>query len=590
MVDEPSITRDQSAATETVSGCERLFMWRGQWISVRISRLTGNPHQMRIRPFLAAVSLGLASPALAQVAPPAGEPTFSAEAVKAHVTFLADDLLEGRNAGTRGYDIAARYVATRFEALGLKPAGPNGDWYQQVPLSEYSLDPAAPASLTVGTKRFANGEDAIIGASPRYGTTAQRLEGGVVFAGYGMAADYAGLDVKGKFVAVLTGRPSSLKGAEAEAAEGEDKDRNAGARGALGVIYLLSPSDMNRVSWSEVAHYMMAPQMRWLGPNGAPGGVDAGIAINSYVKPAVATELFAGAPQSAEQVFAAAAAGQRPKGFALPAKVVTERTSKVRSIRSPNVMAILPGSDPTLAAEYVVLSAHLDHEGVDPSLPGPDKIYNGAMDNAAGVATMLEVARAFSESGQRPKRSLLFVALTAEEKGLLGSEYLARYPVVGSGKVVADVNLDMPVLLYDFTDVVAFGAEHSTLGPIVERAGARMGVKLSPDPMPEENLFVRSDHYSFVQAGVPSVFLVTGWANGGQDAFKSFLSTHYHKVSDQVTLPFNWQAGAKFAKINYLIAREIADGKDAPRWYEGNEYGDRFAPGQPRAKKPAGAK
>ncbi|MDF7775101.1 M20/M25/M40 family metallo-hydrolase [Sphingomonas sp. AOB5] len=536
---------------------------------------------------MTALSLGLATPAFAQTAPKSEEPTFSAAAVKAHVEFLADDLLEGRNAGTRGFDIAARYVATRFEALGLKPGGTNGGWYQQVPLAEFSLDPAAPASITVGGKKFANGEDVLIGASPRYGSTAQVLTGNVVFAGFGLNDDYAGLDVKDKFVAVLLGTPRGLTGAAAEAAGAEDKGANAGKRGALGVIYLVSPENLQRMSWASARGYFLRSQMTWLGPNGAPGGEDPGIKIGAYTNPAVAAALFAGSPQTAEQVFAAVTAGERPKGFALTPKVTTERTSKVKIVNSPNVIGILPGSDPRLSAEYVVLSAHLDHDGVDPNLPGPDKTYNGAMDNAAGVATMLEVARAFAESGKRPKRSILFVALTAEEDGLLGSEYLAKYPVVGSGKVVADVNLDMPILLYDFTDVVAFGAEHSTLGPIVERAGARMGVTLSPDPMPEENLFVRSDHYSFVKAGVPSVFLVTGWANGGKEAFQKFLATDYHKVTDQTNLPFNWEAGAKFAKINYLIAAEIANAPEAPRWYEGNKYGDQYAPGQPRAPRPA---
>jgi hypothetical protein len=542
---------------------------------------------MRIPLIFTALSLGLAVPALAQTAPKAAEPTFSAAAVKAHVEFLADDLLEGRNAGTRGYDIAARYVATRFEALGLKPGGTNGSWYQQVPLADYALDASAPASITVGGKKFANGEDVLIAASPRYGSAAQVLTGDVVFAGYGLHDDYAGLDVKGKFVAVLLGSPRGMSEADAEAAGAEEKDASAGKHGALGILYIVSPDNLKRMSWASARGYVLRSQMTWLGPNGAPGGDDPGIKIGSYINPNVAAALFAGSPKTADQIFASVAAGERPKGFALTPKVTTERTSKVKIVNSPNVIGILPGSDPRLAAEYVVLSAHLDHDGVDPDLKGDDKIYNGAMDNAAGVATMLEVARGFAESGKRPKRSILFVALTAEEDGLLGSEYLAKYPVVGSGKVVADVNLDMPILLYDFTDVVAFGAEHSTLGPIVERAGARMGVTLSPDPMPEENLFVRSDHYSFVKAGVPSVFLVTGWANGGKEAFQKFLATDYHKVTDQTNLPFNWEAGAKFAKINYLIAREIADAAEAPRWYEGNKYGDQYAPGQPRAKKPA---
>lgn len=259
-----------------------------------------------------------------------------------------------------------------------------------------------------------------------------------------------------------------------------------------------------------------------------------------------------------------------------------------RTYKAPNVIGVLPGSDPVLKNEYVVLSAHLDHVGTDPLRAG-DKIYNGAMDNASGVATMLETARVFAGSKHRPKRSILFVALAGEESGLLGSNYLARNPVVGTGKVVANVNLDMPILLYDFQDVIAFGGEHSTMGEVTARAGASMGVSVSPDPMPEEDFFERSDHYSFVKVGVPSIFLMTGFKNGGEKAFRTFLAKNYHQPSDQTDLPFNWEAGAKFARLNYLIARDVADAPEAPRWYEGNRYGDRFARGAPRAVRPVQA-
>ncbi|MEZ0497352.1 M20/M25/M40 family metallo-hydrolase [Sphingomonas sp. IW22] len=230
---------------------------------------------------------------------------------------------------------------------------------------------------------------------------------------------------------------------------------------------------------------------------------------------------------------------------------------------------------------------HLDHVGTGGHAKGDDKVFNGAMDNAAGVATMLEAARAFTQAGEKPKRTILFAAVTSEEDGLLGSQYLAKHPLPGV-KVTSVVNLDMPVLLYDFTDVVAFGAEHSTMGPIVAKATSDMGIKLSPDPMPEENLFTRSDHYRFVTEGVPSVFLVTGFANGGEKAFKDFLATNYHKPSDEVSLPFNWGAGAKFAKVNYNIARALADAPTAPVWYDDSEFGKLYAADAAKAERPAG--
>jgi Zn-dependent M28 family amino/carboxypeptidase len=235
-----------------------------------------------------------------------------------------------------------------------------------------------------------------------------------------------------------------------------------------------------------------------------------------------------------------------------------------------------------------MLSAHLDHLGIMPT-GGADRIANGAMDNAAGVATMMEAAQAFVESGKPSKRTVVFVALTGEEKGLYGSEYLAKYPLPEGRKLVANVNLDEPLLTYDFTDVIAFGAEHSTIGKTVDRAAAEMGIKLSPDPMPEQNVFVRSDHYSFVKEGVPAVFLTTGFANGGEQAWKAFEETRYHEPSDDMSQAINWKAGAKFAKLNYLVARELADGPQAPRWYAGDFFGDKFAAGQPKAPAAKGA-
>ncbi|MCW3837500.1 M20/M25/M40 family metallo-hydrolase [Sphingomonas canadensis] len=535
----------------------------------------------------AALSLALAvTPFAAQSQTAATAPSFRPEAVKAHVEFLADDLLEGRNAGTRGYEIAARYVATRFEALGLKPGGADGSWYQQVPLAEFRIDLDKPATVKIGARTFEYGTDMLVGAAPRAGV--ETVSGGTVFVGYGLRDDYAGLDVKGKFVVALTGMPKGFTPEQRAAAQADDKLVLAKEKGAVGLISLVTPDAVvDGYPWAAVMDFTASPRATWIGPDGMPAGQEGQVALQFYVKGEAAAALFAGSPKTADQIYAELKQpGARPGGFALAATPSLTRTSISKSFTSPNVLGVLPGSDPALAKEYVVLSAHLDHDGRNDGLPGDDKVYNGAMDNAAGIATMLEVARAFAEGGKRPRRSILFVALTAEEDGLLGSDYLAHYPTVGAGRMVADVNLDMPVLLYDFTDVVAFGAEHSTLGPIVARATGSVGVKLAPDPMPEENLFVRSDHYSFVQKGVPSVFLMTGFANGGEAAFRGFLAHTYHTPADQADQPgFNWAAGAKFALINYRIAREIADAEQAPRWYEGNMYGDRYAPGQPRAKK-----
>ena len=533
---------------------------------------------MRFNSFaLALASLALASPAQAQ------PPAFSPESFRSHVTFLADDRLEGRDSGSRGYDLAALYVASRLEALGLRPAGKDG-WYQQVPFLEYRLG-GEPASLAIGGRRFLHGQEVILNPTPEAAPVS--LEAPAVFVGYGLQSpelgidDYKGLDVRGKVVVVLNGFPRDMK-SDVGAHLNSEKRRVASERGAIGLVSLRTLSEAKRRPFSRLQEHAGEPAMGWIGEDGPPYSPAPGLRFRATLDTAAAEALFAGAKTPLARVLdQAERSGGRPKGFALKPKISVAQQSTQRRFTSPNVLAVLPGSDPALAGEYVLLMAHLDHEGIKPSGEG-DRIYNGAMDNAVGIATMLEVARALATSPDRPKRSILFAAVTAEEDGLLGAEYLARHEVPG-GKVAAVVNLDMPVLLYDFTDVIAFGAEHSTMGNAVARAGRGMGVALSPDPLPEEGLFTRSDHYRFVQEGVPSVFLMTGFANGGREKFTHFLSTHYHKVTDDLRLPIDWRAGAKFARINYEIAREIADSPQAPRWYADSFFGKVLAPAGEKA-------
>lgn len=539
---------------------------------------------MRFNRFgLALLSLAIASPVPAQ--PAAGPPLFSPESFRSHVAFLADDRLEGRDAGSRGYDLAALYVASRFEALGLKPAGRDG-WYQQVPFLESRLS-GEPGSLTIGGRRFVHGQEIVLTPTPDPAPVA--VEAPVVFVGYGLEApeigidDYKGLDVRGKVVAVLNGFPKGMK-SDVGAHLSSDKRRVASRHGAVGMVSIRTLSESKRRPWSRLRDNADEPSLGWIGEDGRPYSPAPGLKFRATLDTAAADALFAGAKTPLARILAEAEkTGGRPKGFALKPRLAVGQQSATRRFESPNVLAILPGSDPKLAGEFVLLMAHLDHEGVKPEGEG-DLIYNGAMDNAVGIATMIEVARAMAASPDRPKRSILFAAVTAEEDGLLGAQYLARHPVPG-GKVAGVVNLDMPILTYDFTDVVAFGAEHSTMGEAVARAGRTMGVALAEDPLPHEGLFTRSDHYRFVQEGVPSVFLMTGFANGGREKFTHFLSTHYHKVSDQLDLPIDWKVGAKFARINYEIAREIADAPAAPLWYSDSFFGNALAPGRAKASR-----
>jgi len=509
-----------------------------------------------------------------------GAPEVSASAVKSHMTFLASDALKGREAGTPEYEVAAEYVASRFMALGLEPIGEDDTYFQTVTLRTTSRD-LDGSSVRIGRTTISTPGEAVVGASPVSDDSGAEAE--VVFAGYGISApdlgwdDYEGLDVEGKYVAYVRGFPADVMASDigAHLSGSGEVAKTAEEKGAIGVIILWTGDLQKRYPFERFAAGAARASMTWVGPDGTPNVSAPSFVAGAAFSEAAATKLFAGEETTFAQISETLAAGENPKSFALKKKVRIRQKSKSEDVTSRNVAAVLPGSDPELRDEYVVLTAHLDHIGLSQTVDG-DNINNGAMDNAAGVASMLEAAHAFKHSGKAPKRSVIFLAVTAEEKGLLGAEYWVNNPTVPIGNVVANVNLDMPVLLYDFTDVTAFGAERSSLGPIVARAVAKKGVTLSPDPMPEQNLFVRSDHYRFVQKGIPSVFLMTGFANGGETIWGEFFAQHYHKPSDDTSNAIDWEAGAKFAEINYLIANEIANASDRPSWNEGDFFGELY--------------
>lgn len=533
---------------------------------------------MSLRSIAALSALLLAGSANAQ--------TFSPERIKSDVSFLADDLLEGRGTGTRGYDIAARFVAERYEALGLKPGGNKG-WFQDIDFVSATLDPAHQSAVTLNGVRFEHGGHAIISAT--VAAPAIDESAPAVFVGWGLENkqygldDYRGLDVRGKIVVFLRGTPEGLP-SEIAATLNEKKSELAVSKGAIGVVTIATPSLLQMFPWQKIMANSAVARMRYVHPDGHIEDVSGPLRLSAFIDPTAAEQLFKGSPLDGKVAAMLADKKARPKGFVLKSPIRVERFSKIDKVRSANVLGLLEGSDPALKNEVVMLTAHLDHLGIMPGGSG-DRIANGAMDNAAGIATMLEAARAFVDSAPRPKRSILFVALTAEEKGLFGSEFLSKYPEPAGRKLVANVNLDEPLMTYDFTDVIAYGAEHSTIGDTVARAASQLNVKLSPDPEPEQNTFVRSDHYNFVQRGVPAVMLSTGFANGGQAAWKEYEDKHYHDPSDDLSQPIDWAAGAKFAKINYLIARDLADAPDAPRWYANDFFGDKFAPNAPKAAK-----
>lgn len=526
---------------------------------------------------VAAASLALAALATAAVADPL--PPEQA-AIKAHVSFLAADALKGREAGTPEYDIAAEYVASEMEAAGLEPAAGDGKWLQPVPL--IAAKPVGEPVLTVDGTPLAFGTDFTIRSFP--GAERIDVSAPVVFAGYG-AVDkangidsYRGLDVRGKVVAMLYSGPKGLNSeVAAHLGNRQDRMRIAKEKGAVGAIFLettqihkIYPFDRMTEAWADT-------RVTWTEPRGAQDVGAPNIAILSF---AGAEKLFAGSKLRWAAIRAADDAGTPLPVGAIGKTLGSQQQFTVARVTSPNVVGVLRGSDPKLRGEYVVLSAHLDHVGVTAPDASGDTINNGALDNAMGIASMLEVAKTVQASGVKPKRSLLFVAVTAEEKGLVGSDYFAQHPTVPAKAMVANVNLDMPIMTYRFQDLIAFGAERSTIADAVGRAAAAEGMKLVPDPDPEEASFVRTDHYSFVRAGVPSVSLDLGPGGPGAKASAEFLSKHYHQPSDDLSQPIDWQAAATFVRINTAVARDLANAPNRPTWKAGDYFGGLYAGGR----------
>lgn len=525
------------------------------------------------------------APAAPPAAVTAAADEIAAARLHADVAFLADDMLEGRGTATRGYDLAAAYVAARMAALGLEPAGDSA-YFQRVPLRRAVLDEARSSLALVrgeAEQALALGRDALL--SPDFLRPVWSTDAPLVFVGYGVTApelghdDFANLDVQGKVVVEFRGAPPRFPHNErAYWSNGPVKEQTAVARGAIGVLQVLKPSEVANQPWDRSERQSKLPSYRWTDEGGAPANVQALLELNGRLSPEGVAALFAGAPRSFGDA-AAAAESSVAGGFALEPRVRARVTTRHSAATSPNVIGLLRGSDPKLAQEAIVLTAHLDHLGIGEPVDG-DSIHNGAYDNATGTAMLLEVARAFTRARVRPKRSILFAAVTGEEKGLQGSDYLARHAAPAGLDIVGDLNLDMVLLLRPLTHVVAFGAEHSSLGPVVERAAQLAGLAVMPDPMPEEVVFVRSDQFSFVKQGVPAVFPVSG-GDGSPETradFGRWRRERYHSPSDDLGQPFDWEGGARFTRMAFLAAWLAADGAQSPRWNDGDFFGRKFGP------------
>jgi Zn-dependent M28 family amino/carboxypeptidase len=507
-------------------------------------------------------------------------------AIKAHMTYLSDDLLEGRQAGTRGFALAANYMSTQFQMLGLEPGVAGKSYLQDVMLRKGNVvenTSTLQIVRTGQTQTMRYGIDYFL--QPHMMKTQSQVAAPVVFVGYGVSApemnydDYAGIDVAGKIVLYLPGAPSRFPNNEKAYFSSElAKHSTAAAKGAVGVVTVVAGDD-TRSGWTALLRRNQGGLNRWVNPEGQTNNYFPALAVTGSVYQEIAQKFFEGANITLAEAITALRAGKtvsRP----LPLQVQMTVHTKHKEVKSYNVVGVLPGSDPVLKQEYVVYASHLDHLGITKPVNG-DSINNGAHDNASGSAILLETARAFKNLSKAPKRSIIFLSCTAEEMGLLGSDYFATNPTVPASSLVANLALDMPFFFYPLNDIIPHGIQHSSLKGPVEATANFLGIKITPDPAPEEVVFTRSDHYSFIKKGIPALFIKGGIVSGkpnvaGAQVIADWRKNIYHKVDDEMDQPFDFTAGAMHAKTNFLIGYLVANDKQKPSWNKGDFFGTKF--------------
>jgi Zn-dependent M28 family amino/carboxypeptidase len=483
------------------------------------------------------------------------------------VRWLADDARRGRETGSPGYYAAAQYVAHEFERAGALPAGTSG-YFQPVQFVWRRLrEPESWVALVRAARAdtFELGEDVIVSDGL---DAADSIDAEAVFVGYGLHLPEAGLDdltghdLRGKVAVYLRGAPKNIPSTVAAHAQSTGyRWSRLRAAGAIGTVTISDPAVV-RVPWARIKANRAEPGMTL-----ADSALDErrGLEFSASVNPDKAEKIFEGSGHTFAEILDAAHAGRAIPHFELPFRIRARVRVDRKNVESPNVIGIIPGSDPALRGESVVLTAHLDHLGVGGPIAG-DSIYNGAMDNASGVATLIEIARALRASP--PKRSVVLLALTGEEKGLLGSWAFASRPPPSVGHMVASLNLDMFLPIVPLKSVIAFGIEESELGDWFREIADSAGVRIQPDPMPEQTIFVRSDQYNLVRAGVPSLFVTFGeTGDSTQDRrFKDWRRDRYHAPSDDLNQPVDKDAAVAFNRLLLRVCRDVADRPEAPRW------------------------
>ncbi len=496
-----------------------------------------------------------------------------------YVQFLADDRLEGRATGSAGHRKAAAYVAAEFERAGLKPAGTDG-YMQPVRFHTRKLN-ETESSLTL--ERNGESEELVLGQDAIISThidPAPAVDAAVVFAGYALTVpeqqydDLAGLDLRGKIALYISGGPSTIPGPlRSHYQTMAERGRFLERAGAIGFIAIPDPHHMD-LPWQRIAPGSRQPSMSLADP-----ALDEqhGLKFAAAVNPAQAEKWFAGSGHTFDDLLKLVDAGKPLPRFPLRASIHARIAVERGEAESQNVAAVLPGSDPVLKDQYVLLTAHLDHLGIGEPING-DRIYNGAMDNASGVATLLDIAQSLNESKPKLRRSLLFLVVTGEEKGLLGSKYFAAHPTVKPASMVADLNVDMFLPLFPLRGVTVYGLNESDLGEEVRAVARARGIRIQDDLEPERNIFIRSDQYSFIRRGIPALAMKVAYEKGSPEEkiAKTWLKERYHAPADDAKQPVDLECAGRFNDLLRALAEAVANRPERPHWYPASFF-RRFA-------------
>ena len=506
----------------------------------------------------------------------------SPDSIRSVMSLLASDRLEGRQPGTRGFAMASAYVEDKMKAMGLLPGVAGGSYVQPVLLKK-GMVAAAGSSLSLDGTPAIYGQDFLL--HPYFYQPISAVTAPLVFAGYGVYApelhydDYGNTNVKGCIVVYLDQAPAIFPSNErAYFSSAATKYAEAVKRGAVGVISLSIAGSL--AGWEAMVKRADQGSYRWAEADGRLQPDFPELKVVAALNPARADMLFAGTGHTWQDVLAAAKAGQ-PQSFSIGKKAAMQVTTTLSDVHSSNLIGVIPGSSPALRDQYIVYAAHLDHFGIGAPVRG-DSIYNGAHDNASGVALLLEIARTFRSLPVAPKRSVIIAIVTGEELGLLGSDYFINHPTVPKKEIVANLALDMPFFFHPVLDIVPYGADHSTLSRQTNEAAAYLGLGIGPDPFPEQVVFIRSDHYSFIRQGIPSLFIKSGFktiASDTVDRSKSDVDwrrTTYHTPQDDMSQAFDFNAATTHVKLNFLIGLLVCEDSQRPSWNKGDFFGGRF--------------